>query len=68
MIIGISHNRIFAEYNPPTLKTLGFMIHLYQGRDYLNIRYDDPVFIIQGGLTISLRRYNPYLASDDWPE
>lgn len=50
---------LFFEYNPLNLKTIGLLIHFYRGRDYLNIRYDDPIFIGHIGMTISLNKYNP---------
>jgi hypothetical protein len=31
---------------------LGLTAHTYLGRDYLNIRFDDPVFIVQFGIVI----------------
>lgn len=50
---------LFFEYNPLKLRTLGFLLHFYRGRDYLNIRYDDPIFIGHIGFTISQKKYKP---------
>ena len=50
---------LFLEYNPLKLKTLGLMLHFYRGRDYLNIRYDDPIFISHLGITIAIKKYHP---------
>ncbi len=38
-------------------RTLGFFTKFYCGRDYLNIRYDDIVFIGMAGITASLSKY-----------
>jgi hypothetical protein len=49
----------YLEYNPLNLKTLGFLFHIYRGRDYLNIRYDDPIIIGHLGITFSIKKYRP---------
>lgn len=35
---------------------VGFMIHTYLGRDYLNIRFDDIVFIAEAGLYMRINK------------
>ena len=42
------HN--YLTYMPSLTNEVGFMLHTYMGRDYLNIRYDDAVFICEAGL------------------
>ncbi len=49
----------FTEVELAKSRALGFFIHLYAGRDYMNVRYDD---IVRGGnlgLTFSLTKYQP---------
>lgn len=45
------------EISPEINRSVGFFISFYYGRDYLNIRYDDIVFVTQLGLTLSLDKY-----------
>lgn len=45
------------EFAPKTHKSIGYFIASYYGRDYLNIRFDDIVFSMQAGITISLDKY-----------
>lgn len=42
------HN--YLTYMPSLTNEVGFMLHTYMGRDYLNIRFDDAVFIGEAGL------------------
>ena len=49
--------RAMLEVNPKVNRSIGFFIAGYYGRDYLNIRYDDIVFVTQLGLTLSLDKY-----------
>jgi hypothetical protein len=42
------HN--YLTYMPSVTNEIGFMLHTYMGRDYLNIRFDDIVFIGEAGL------------------
>jgi hypothetical protein len=42
----------YLSYFFNTENDLGFMAHTYIGRDYMNIRFDDPVFIFQLGIVI----------------
>lgn len=48
---------LFYELNPLRSRTAGFLLHLYYGRDYMNIRYDDIVFAIMGGVSFNLKKY-----------
>lgn len=42
------HN--YLTYMPSLTNEVGFVLHTYMGRDYLNIRFDDAVFIGEAGL------------------
>ena len=44
------HN--YLTYMPSVTNEVGFMIHTYLGRDYLNIRFDDVVFIAEFGICV----------------
>ena len=44
------HN--YLTYMPSVSNEVGFMIHTYLGRDYLNIRFDDVVFIGEIGISV----------------
>lgn len=50
---------LFAEINPWKWRTVGMFIHAFYGRDYLNIRYDDPIFAIMGGFTLDFKKFIP---------
>jgi len=57
----------YYEISPLRSKSVGFMFHAYYGRDYLNIRYDDIVFAIMGGFTLSLNKYHaPRFKTNDY--
>ncbi|MEI6947605.1 hypothetical protein V9K67_10460 [Paraflavisolibacter sp. H34] len=45
----------YLTYMPSVSNDLGFLLHLYAGRDYLNIRFDDVVFIAQAGVFVRIR-------------
>ncbi len=40
-------------------RTTGFVLHLYHGRDYMNVRYDDVVTGGSLGFTFTLAKYKP---------
>jgi hypothetical protein len=42
----------YLTYMPSVTNEVGFMAHAYTGRDYLNIRFDDIVFIGELGLYV----------------
>lgn len=46
----------YLTYMPSTTNEVGFMIHTYYGRDYLNIRFDDIVFIGEAGLYMRINK------------
>jgi hypothetical protein len=46
----------YLTYMPSLTNEVGFMLHTYAGRDYLNIRFDDIVFIGQVGLYMRINR------------
>jgi hypothetical protein len=46
----------YLTYMPSTTNEVGFLIHTYTGRDYLNIRYDDIVFIAEAGLYMRINK------------
>ncbi|WP_262497357.1 hypothetical protein [Niastella vici] len=41
---------------PSITNEVGFLIHTYTGRDYLNNRFDDIVFIGEAGLYMRINR------------
>jgi hypothetical protein len=41
---------------PAITNEVGFMVHTYVGRDYLNIRYDDIVWIGELGLYMRINK------------
>jgi hypothetical protein len=47
------HN--YLTYMPSVTNEVGFIIHTYLGRDYLNIRFDDVVFIGEAGLYVKFQ-------------
>lgn len=49
----------YYEILPLRSRAIGALLHAYYGRDYLNIRYDDIVFGIMGGLTLTFNKYMP---------
>jgi hypothetical protein len=48
-----------TELVPLYVESVGFTFSAYYGRDYLNIRYDLPVFLWRFGLTFQIDRYRP---------
>jgi|GEM_PF-852518 len=48
---------LFYELNPLRSRTAGFIVHLFYGRDYMNIRYDDIVFAAMAGVSFTLTKY-----------
>ncbi|WP_207515796.1 hypothetical protein [Longitalea luteola] len=46
----------YLTYMPSITNEVGFLIHGYVGRDYLNIRYDDAVFIGEVGLYMRINK------------
>lgn len=46
----------YLTYMPSITNEVGFLIHGYAGRDYLNIRYDDIVFIGEIGLYMRINK------------
>ena len=46
----------YLTYMPSTTNEVGFLIHGYTGRDYLNIRFDDIVFIGELGLYMRINK------------
>jgi hypothetical protein len=49
--------RALIEIAPQNHRAIGYFVSAYYGRDYLNIRYDDIVYSIQGGITLSLDKF-----------
>jgi hypothetical protein len=47
----------FYELNPLRSRTAGLTFHLFYGRDYMNIRYDDIVVAAMAGVTFVLNKY-----------
>ena len=46
----------YVTYMPSVTNEVGFMIHGFYGRDYLNIRFDDVVFVGEIGVCV---KFNP---------
>lgn len=46
----------YLTYMPSITNEVGFLIHTYTGRDYLNIRFDDIVFIGEVGLYMRINK------------
>lgn len=46
----------YLTYMPSTTNEVGFLVHAYTGRDYLNIRYDDIVLIGEVGLYMRINK------------
>jgi len=42
----------YLTYMPSTTNEVGFVVHTYLGRDYLNVRFDDVVFIAELGIYV----------------
>lgn len=55
---------VYLQWSKVHWRTLGFIVHLYAGRDYMNIRYDDIIFTAQAGITLSLDKYIPPLCKN----
>ena len=49
------HN--YFTYMPSVTNEVGFMLHTYVGRDYLNIRFDDVIFLGEIGISV---RFNSH--------
>ncbi len=52
----------YADFHFRSIPSMGLMFHYYRGRDYLNIRYDDPITAWQIGLSLEIGRFtlNPF--------
>lgn len=50
---------LYYEFNFAQARTTGIVVHLYHGRDYLNIRYDDIVTGGSLGVSFNLMKYRP---------
>lgn len=50
----------FFEIRPMTHRSVGYMLHLFAGRDYLNVRYDDIIVLAQIGVSLSLDKFYPF--------
>ncbi len=55
---------LYLQFTRPNWRALGLVIHLYQGRDYSNIRYDMPVFAAMAGLSVNFNKYYPTLSTE----
>lgn len=56
---------LYLEGRPLRSRSLGYLIHVYRGRDYFNIRYDDVVWVFSGGISFTINRYlNPRFHPD----
>ncbi len=50
---------VIGQINPLKWETVGLFAHFFYGRDYSNIRYDDPVVGLMFGITLSIKKYIP---------
>lgn len=48
----------FLDAPIKVLPGLGVMVHYYYGRDYLNVRYDNPILAFQLGFSLAINRYS----------
>ncbi len=51
---------VILHYQPLSSRSIGFILKAYTGRDYLNIRYDDIIWTVQGGISVSLDQHYPF--------
>lgn len=51
---------LWLEMHTLRSHTTGFFVHYYQGRDYLNIRYDRVVAIFMAGVSFTFEKYQPF--------
>ncbi len=59
------NTHFFIEGMPLRSRALGYVAHFYYGRDYFNIRYDDPVFAYMFGVSLKLNKFkNPRFNPD----
>jgi len=59
------NTHLYIEGMPLRSRSLGYLFHFYYGRDYFNIRYDDPVFAYMFGLSLKLKKFrNPRFDPD----
>jgi hypothetical protein len=54
-----ANTHFYAELNFLRSRSLDIFLHGYYGRDYFNIRYDDIIWALHVGGSISLIRYRP---------
>ncbi len=53
-------SHLYYQLNFIKARSMGLLLHFFAGRDYFNIRYDDPIYgggVI--GFTFNLRKYTP---------
>ncbi len=59
------NTHLFIEGMPLRSRAVGYLFHFYYGRDYFNIRYDDPVFAFMFGVSLKLKKFrNPRFDPD----
>ena len=60
------NTHLFIEGMPLRSRAVGYIAHFYLGRDYFNIRYDDPIFSTMLGISLKLKKFrNPRFDPDD---
>ncbi len=58
-------SHLFIEGMPLRSRAVGYLLHFFYGRDYFNIRYDDPVFAYMIGISLKLKKFrNPRFNPD----
>jgi hypothetical protein len=57
-------SHFYLEGTPMRSRSMGYVFHAYYGRDYFNIRYDDPIFALMAGVSFKLKKFkNPWFES-----
>jgi hypothetical protein len=57
---------LYLEAQPMRSRAVGYVFHLFRGRDYFNIRYDDITWVAHVGLSFTINRYhNPRFHPDE---
>jgi len=51
------NTHLYLSYFPWVTTNFGFLFHGYVGRDYMNIRYDEPIYSAQLGLVMNFNQY-----------
>ncbi len=47
----------YDEFQPLKWRSSNLFVHLYYGRDYMNVRYDDIIYSVMAGVTFQLPKF-----------